>query len=177
MRRRRETIICANCDASFPQGKPSEKRKYCSQECYKAVRRAGQPQPEPRSCQQCGKSFQPTFKRRNRKFCSLECQRTSCLENTPETNAELSRRTAAVRGNTLRGRGEGKTYRKLHGRHEHRVVAEQMLGRPLTSSEVVHHRDGNKRNNDPANLEVLPSRAEHSRHHTQERWNAANREG
>lgn len=38
-----------------------------------------------------------------------------------------------------------------------------MLGRPLRRGEVVHHRDGNKLNNDPMNLEVLPSQTEHTK--------------
>ena len=29
---------------------------------------------------------------------------------------------------------------------------------------IVHHKDGNKRNNDPANLEVM-TRSEHAKHH------------
>lgn len=37
----------------------------------------------------------------------------------------------------------------------HRIVAEMMLGRLLKVSEVVHHKDRNKKNNDPSNLEVL----------------------
>lgn len=61
--------------------------------------------------------------------------------------------------------GEGKTYTKVFGRHEHRVIAEQMLGRPLTDTEVVHHIDGDKRNNDPSNLMVFPSQVEHAAHH------------
>lgn len=59
------------------------------------------------------------------------------------------------------------TYRKRNNRHEHRVVAEQMLGRPLTRGEIVHHIDGNKHNNDPSNLQVM-SMAEHARHHLAE---------
>ena len=38
----------------------------------------------------------------------------------------------------------------------HRWLAEQALGRPLRPGEVVHHRDGDSLNNDPANLIVLP---------------------
>ena len=63
------------------------------------------------------------------------------------------------------GKGSGKSYRKRYGRHEHRVVAEEMLGRPLAPGEVVHHRDGDKLNNSPENLEVLPSQAAHVKQH------------
>lgn len=60
------------------------------------------------------------------------------------------------------------TYRKFLGRHEHRVVAEQMIGRSLTSDDHVHHKDGNKHNNDPSNLEVM-TRSEHLKLHAEER--------
>lgn len=39
--------------------------------------------------------------------------------------------------------------------YEHRVVAEQMIGRSLLPTEQVHHKDENKQNNDPSNLEVV----------------------
>lgn len=69
------------------------------------------------------------------------------------------------KGNLLRGSGEGRTYTKRLGRHEHRIVAEEMLGRSLKKNEVVHHIDGNKKNNHPSNLLVLPSQREHAALH------------
>ena len=54
---------------------------------------------------------------------------------------------------------------KNHGRHEHRIVAEQMLGRPLRKGEVVHHINRDKQDNRPENLMVFPSQAAHAKWH------------
>lgn len=47
---------------------------------------------------------------------------------------------------------------------EHRYIMEQFLGRKLSRYEVVHHKDGNKRNNDLNNLEVMLL-SDHAREH------------
>ncbi len=62
------------------------------------------------------------------------------------------------------GSGSGTGYEKTFGRHTHRVVAEQTIGRPLLKGEIVHHIDGNKRNNDPSNLKVM-TQSEHCKLH------------
>jgi len=69
------------------------------------------------------------------------------------------------RSEMLRGTGEGKTYSKLLGRHEHRRIAEQKLGRPLREGEIAHHIDGNIKNNAPENIDILPSQSEHAKLH------------
>lgn len=56
------------------------------------------------------------------------------------------------------------TYPKLFGRHAHRVVAEQKIGRPIATGEHVHHIDHDKHNYHPDNLEVMTARDHHRLH-------------
>ena len=46
----------------------------------------------------------------------------------------------------------------------HRVLLENKLGRLLAQNEISHHKDEDKSNNHPDNLE-LHTRSSHSRHH------------
>lgn len=69
----------------------------------------------------------------------------------------------------------GKGYVRVH-----RLVMEKKLGRYLTKSEVVHHRDEDAGNNSPDNLELFPSNGEHlrvTRKGRKSNWTARGRAG
>lgn len=116
-----------------------------------------------RLCPVCQNEFLLKKPSQKQRCCSHSCAFKEIGDRVREK--AYTPETIAKQATALRDRGAGKGYRKFHGRHEHRVVAEQMIARPLHPDEVVHHKDGNKRNNHPDNLEVM-LRAEHSRMHT-----------
>ncbi len=91
------------------------------------------------------------------KYCNYRCHQIG-----------EGRKGGIVRGEQVKLGSKGKAYTKTKGRHTHRVVAEEKIGRKLLPGEVVHHIDGNRLNNTPANLEVLPSQSEHAREHSRE---------
>lgn len=55
---------------------------------------------------------------------------------------------------------------KVNGikRDEHRYIMEQHIGRKLSRNEVVHHKNGDKRDNSIENLEIM-SLSEHTKKH------------
>lgn len=158
---------CRQCGVVFLT-KASRAGVFCSRACKDASMRI-LPIPQPRPCVVCGRDFTPSRKRNKARHCSKRCEWEA--RGGAAYCATMSRESAEQRGNTQRDRGEGRAYRKLNGRHEHRVVAEGALGRPLARGEVVHHIDGDKRNNAPENLEVI-TQGEHMRRHGlwEKRW-------
>lgn len=66
-----------------------------------------------------------------------------------------------------RGYVEGRIWLDEHTQiriKKHRWIMEKMLGRKILPDEDVHHKDENKLNNEPSNLEVI-MHADHTIHH------------
>lgn len=53
--------------------------------------------------------------------------------------------------------------------YEHQLVAEEKIGRRLRPGEIPHHINGDKTDNRPENIEVMPSRAHHMNAHAKRR--------
>lgn len=63
----------------------------------------------------------------------------------------------------------GKEYKHKGSEREHRVIAEEVLGRPLPPGAVVHHIDGDRLNNAPDNLLICSDNAHHQLVHRRQR--------
>lgn len=106
---------------------------------------------------------------------------TKCHQSLPETSFNKSNRNKSglraecrdcqkaqgreYRGPTTKNFGGGRYLKTtVNGKtvSVHRLVMEQTLGRKLLENEVVHHINGNKKDNRPENLVVM-SASEHSR--------------
>jgi len=84
------------------------------------------------------------------------CHAAGCVRNASEAH----RKDGYIRGNGYRV-----TKRNRKQIAQHREIAESVLQRPLTRLEVVHHVNGCKEDNRPANLWVFPTQATHATFH------------
>jgi hypothetical protein len=165
-------INCNHCGKVFNKKPYAIKAEnYCSKECRHSAKYTLL------NCDMCGKEFEKlnTIIFKNN-FCSRECSSIFTSQRMTAMNIELNptRMTIHLRLKLRKAKlktSKGcKSYRKFLGRHLHRIVAEETAGRDLIKGEVVHHLDENILNNNPDNLEILPSQAEHAKTHMNIRY-------
>lgn len=56
-------------------------------------------------------------------------------------------------------------YELTNGKYEHRVIYEKHYNVTLTSEDIIHHRDGDRSNNDINNLFRFYSTSDHMKYH------------
>lgn len=112
------------------------------------------------------------------RYCSRRCRNTA---HPPPGGPNPAKGVPGGRNGAWKG---GVTYRRKRGNYppikyirapgwakpmarkdgyimEHRLLMAQMVGRLLTRTEVVHHRDHNPLNNELSNLELWPTNQAH----------------
>lgn len=99
-----------------------------------------------RLCEYCGKAFIVKHPKNANRFCSQACAFSYRYPSTTHLDSQ----------------GYVRVVEDGERRREHRVVMETILGRKLGADECIHHKDGNRQNNDPSNLMVVsPSEHQH----------------
>ena len=149
---------CLVCGKEFKNA-AHENRKYCSHKCHGISQRVPRPLLQ---CPECGAWFHYSPRARRKRFCSQACSLKACHRKRRQHPPHwyINKRGYIVANIWVGGR---RTQIK-----KHRWLMEQHLGRRLSPSEIVHHRDGNPLNNAIENLELM-NQSDHMAKHEPKR--------
>ena len=170
MRQEYECAICGKAIFRYPSQVNGKSAIYCSRKCQASARpKVKHPHLSEYNRLHNAERMTPDIREKIRaarlgKPLSEET-RDKIRKSKIGTHWSAETREKILRSKGLQPRNGICGYRKIRGQLEHRIIAEEMLGRKLRRGEVVHHIDGNKINNTPENLMVFPSQAEHARWH------------
>lgn len=154
---------CKQCNADFEPR--TYNQLYCCEQCYKKAKwtrsekRKRETKPYELICEVCETVFNAA--RYNIRTCSKKCSielqssKTRKFLDIPSCLEDASRKLD-------KNLGYVRVYVPMHPEantwgyaYEHRVVAEQIVGRRLFSNEIVHHKNGKRWDNRPENLEIM----------------------
>ena len=150
---------CLVCGAEIKKERSRHTKKLCSVKCAGQWKSLNSPiKYVEKECPNCNKTFKADYsqvKVGNYKYCSNKCR----FEHM------RGERVWNYSGGWVRPDGYRQVSIDSRMHLEHRAVMEKHIGRTLKTNEHVHHKDGNKLNNDIANLEIVISN-EHARSHS-----------
>lgn len=149
---------CKQCGNEFWR---KHVQDFCSHACRCTFETGKPKKAEPqRECPICGSMFGRTVRRPWRKTCgvpkcirALADQHPGYLSGADHPNWKGGKRLQTKAGYVMVYGGPGN-----ESRLEHRVVMEDLLGRPLQRYEEVHHRNAVRNDNRPENLELWVKR-------------------
>ena len=148
--RRKPNHICEQCGKEYRPKNPHQ--KFCSHSCSAK----SMTKDKMVTCKVC----QTVFERphgKPRMYCSRHCSMVARMNGMSWSYTELQPRETSQDG--WRTTQDGYLCKRVNGKQvlQHRLVMEQMLGRPLGKDERVHHKNGNRQDNRPENLELWTS--------------------
>jgi hypothetical protein len=171
--------VCAQCGNEI--SRPSPNQRFCASACGREWRKANNPPCSVEGCdgraerkgmcqahfcrQRDGRPLDAPLKRR--RPWGTECEVVGCTEKSQESglcgsHAARFRKHGDVLAHVplrkLGPRGEGyidgNGYRCINGEKEHRIIMRSILDRNLYPDEHVHHKNGDRQDNRPENLEL-----------------------
>lgn len=159
-RRQEQRFCCRECWLAFAR-KNYKKCLHCGKEmhakhsgqkyCSVACANLAKTKDKTVICAVCGVSFERPHGK-TRAYCSRSCANKARYMGLKKPEITLDKRIIGQKIiNT-----HGYVLVRYNGKKvlEHRLVMEQVIGRPLTKDEYVHHINGNRQDNRPENLEL-----------------------
>jgi Predicted transcriptional regulators len=132
---------CRSCHQIFQTDRDCQ--KYCSNGCAGVGIRTDYPHTH---CEHCGEAL-PWPRLKKKRFCSRKC-------SAQHHHGGWSKEPSPIGSRREVSEGYVKVRTAVGWELEHRYVMEQKLGRALEKHERVHHKNGNRADNRPENLEL-----------------------